>query len=218
MSFAQSVPVSLKPYADQYQAAVKSRDRVATADAARAAYLALGQTGSPRALKNYELLMRVMPATGANPIDQALTAQDYAGVVLAVSGSKQRKTKAISLYREADQMLVDQNKMIAALMAGFERPPIIALLEQADLKVLKTRPMMPPKAVRSGHADIEIMVLPDGRVGKVNVTSASEDMFGVAAAEAVKNWYFNPKYIDQANLPIIERVEFELFGNNGERL
>lgn len=34
-SFAQSVPVSLKPYADAYQAAVNSRDKVAIADAAQ---------------------------------------------------------------------------------------------------------------------------------------------------------------------------------------
>lgn len=196
-------------------------DAAASAQAANAArlfYLALGKTDSPRALKNYELLMRAMSATGASLIEQALMAQEYAGVVLDVSGSKQRKTDAITLYRKAAQMLVDEGQMATAVKAGFERPSIIALLEQADLKVLKVHPMMPFSAVRSGHADVEIMVLPDGRVGDVKIISESDDMFGVAAVEAVRKWYFNPKYIDQTDMPIRERIEFELFGNDGERL
>lgn len=184
---------------------------------ARTAYLALDETGSPRALKNYKLLMRAMSATGDSLIDQALMAQEYAGVALDVSGSKLRKTEAITLYRKADKMLVDQNQMIAAVNAGFDRPSITALLERADLKVLKVHPMMPAKAVRSGHADVVIMVLPDGRVGDVKVISVSEDMFGIAAVEAVKNWHFNTKHIDQNDGPIIERIEFTLYGTHGER-
>lgn len=190
---------------------------VQAAGAARTAYLALKKTGTQRALKNYELLMRAMSATGESLIDQALMAQEYAGVVLDTSGSKQRKTEAITLYRKADQMLGDEDQIATAVKAGFERPSIIALLEQADLKVLKVHPMMPAKAVRSGHADVEIMVLPDGRVGDVKIISESDDMFGVAAVEAVRKWHFNPKHIDQDGGPIVERIEFTLYGTHGER-
>lgn len=186
--------------------------------AALVAYEALSATGSSRALTNYETLMRAMSTSGSSQIELALIAQNYTGAAVQNSKSKRHKIEAITFYRRFDQMLKESGEMPQAMAAGFMRPIIRELLEEADLDVLKVQPMMAPQAEHSGYVDVEITVFADGRVDKVRILSSTHDVYEAAAIAAVKQWHFNINRLDQSGQPIVERIKFDLYGTYGQRL
>ncbi|MGJ8559791.1 MAG: energy transducer TonB [Litorimonas sp.] len=194
-----------------------TEDALAPAIKAKTIYEGLGQTGSKRALDNYEILIRAMHATGADLIAQSLMVQEYAQAAVNGSKSKRQKIEAITLYRKAHRLVENEGQMAAAEAAGFWKPDVVTLMEAGELDLLKVHPIMPPRATESGYADVQFSVRPDGSVTDVEVLSQSDDIFGVAAMESVSQWWYHPNRVDIDGKPIVERIEFDLYGTYGER-
>jgi len=83
-------------------------------------------------------------------------------------------------------------------------------------KALTTVPPAFPRALRveglAGKAMIRCVVLKDGRVASLEVMSATDARFGMAAAAAVQRWTFSPAVLNgkRVNCQITIPIEFNV--------
>lgn len=103
---------------------------------------------------------------------------------------------------------------MAAAAKAVEPPPPPAEEEEAPLKLLsKVDPTIPRALLmqdfRSGYAQVQFTVLPDGKVSQVQVIKTSHHRLGNAAIDAVKQWRFAP-------IPKARDAAVELSFNTGE--
>lgn len=108
----------------------------------------------------------------------------------------QAPTPAAPEPEEAPPLLLASAAPTAVAAKAVE-PPAPPAEEEVPLKLLsKVNPEIPRQlrgqSFRSGFAQVQFTVQPDGKVGQVQVIKASHARLGAAAVEAVRQWRFAP--------------------------
>ncbi|MDG0835913.1 TonB family protein, partial [Pelomonas saccharophila] len=116
---------------------------------------------------------------GAEALDQAHA--DRAAAVLLLASAPPTPAPAAPL----------------AAAAKAVEPPPAPVEEEVPLQLLsKVAPIIPrqllTQSFRTGFAQVQFTVQPDGKVGEVHVLKASHARLGSAAIDAVRQWRFAP--------------------------
>jgi len=66
--------------------------------------------------------------------------------------------------------------------------------------LLRMKPVMPPRAEKSGHCRVRFDVTPDGQPFNVNAHYCTQSVFKRATIKSVERWKYQPKIA--AGLPV----------------